>query len=65
MRDMTDNEYDALDERLTNTVPTLGPNGTGFFSRKSVPVVEYNKNNVQNLNPSILCKEQLLTPVQG
>jgi hypothetical protein len=31
MRDMTDEEYAALDKRLTDTVPTLGPNGTGFF----------------------------------
>ena len=34
MRDMTDEEYAALDKRLTDTVPTLGPNGTGFFSAK-------------------------------
>ena len=31
MRDMTEEEYDALDERLTNTVPTLGHTGIGFF----------------------------------
>jgi hypothetical protein len=39
MRDMTDEEYDALDERLTKTVPTLGHTGTGFFSRKGFQVV--------------------------
>jgi hypothetical protein len=31
--DMTDEEYDALDEELTRTVPRLGPNGTGFLSQ--------------------------------
>jgi hypothetical protein len=39
MRDMTDEEYDALDERLTKTVPALGHTGTGFFSRKGSQVV--------------------------
>ena len=34
MKDMTDEEYAVLDKRLTDTVPILGPNGTGFFSRK-------------------------------
>ena len=31
-QDMTDEEYDALDEELTRIVPKLGPNGTGFLS---------------------------------
>ena len=39
MRDMTEEEYDALDERLTKNVPTLGHTGTGFFSRKSSQIV--------------------------
>ena len=30
--DMTDEEYDALDEELTRIVPKLGANGTGFLS---------------------------------
>ena len=34
MRDMTEEEYAALDKRLTDTVPTLGHTGTGFFSRR-------------------------------
>jgi len=38
MRDMTDQEYEILDDRLTDNVPTLGPNGTGFFSRKGFQV---------------------------
>jgi len=39
MRDMSEEEYAELDKRLTDTVPTLGPNGTGFFSRKGSQVV--------------------------
>jgi hypothetical protein len=31
--DMTDEEYDALDEELTRTIPKFGPNGTGWISQ--------------------------------
>ena len=34
--DMSDEEYDALDEELTRTVPKLGPNGTGFLSQREM-----------------------------
>ena len=34
--DMTDEEYDALDEELTRTIPKLGPNGTGFLSQREM-----------------------------
>ena len=34
--DMTDEEYDALDEELKRTVPKLGPNGTGFLSQREM-----------------------------
>ena len=34
MRDMTDEEYDALDEELTKTVPKFGHTGKGFFTRE-------------------------------
>ena len=30
--DMTDEEYDALDEELTRTIPKLSPNGSGWLS---------------------------------
>ena len=32
MARMTDEEADALDELVTQTIPRFGPNGTGFFS---------------------------------
>ena len=34
--DMTDEEYDALDEELTRTVPKLGPNGTGWLAQREM-----------------------------
>jgi len=34
--DMTDEEYDALDEELTRTTPKLGLNGTGFLSQREM-----------------------------
>jgi hypothetical protein len=34
MPDMTEEEYDALDELWTKTTPKVGPNGTGFISRR-------------------------------
>jgi hypothetical protein len=35
MPDLTEEEYDALDERWTKTTPKVGPNGTGFVSRRN------------------------------
>ena len=35
MPDMTEEEYDALDELWTKTTPKVGPNGTGFISRRN------------------------------
>jgi hypothetical protein len=34
MPDLTEEEYDALDEKLTKTTPKVGPNGTGFFAQR-------------------------------
>jgi hypothetical protein len=34
--DMTDEEYDALDEEMTRTVPKLGPNGTGWLEQREL-----------------------------
>ncbi|MDR2922038.1 MAG: hypothetical protein LBU85_01705 [Treponema sp.] len=35
MPDMTEEEYAALDELWTETTPKVGPNGTGFISRRN------------------------------
>ena len=34
--DITNEEYDALDEELSRTVPKLSPNGTGFLSQREM-----------------------------
>jgi hypothetical protein len=34
--DMTDEEYDALDEEMTRTVPRIGPNGTGWLEQREL-----------------------------
>jgi len=39
MPDLTEEEYDALDERLTKTVPELSHIKTGFFTRKGFAMV--------------------------
>jgi hypothetical protein len=33
---MTDEEYDALDEELTRTVPKLGPDGSGWLAQREL-----------------------------
>jgi hypothetical protein len=58
MRDMTDEEYDALDERLTKTVPTLGHTGTGFFSRKGSQVVFLDEETAQILNAKAIASQK-------
>jgi hypothetical protein len=35
-KDLTDEEYDALDEELTRTIPKLGPNGTGWLEQREL-----------------------------
>ena len=35
---MTDEEYDALDEELTRTVPKLGPKGSGWLSQRELRI---------------------------
>jgi hypothetical protein len=34
MPDLTEKEYDDLDEYWTKNTPKVGPNGTGFVSRR-------------------------------
>ncbi|MDR1625570.1 MAG: hypothetical protein LBT33_03440 [Spirochaetia bacterium] len=34
MKDLTDEEYDRLDEKWTQNTPKVGPNGSGFFSQR-------------------------------
>ena len=58
MRDMSEEEYAELDRRLTDTVPTLGLNGTGFFSRKESQVVFLDENTAKILNAKALAAQK-------
>jgi hypothetical protein len=58
MADMTDEEYDALDELLTRTVPKLGPNGTGFFSSKGFQMIAVDEPTARYLNAKSLATRQ-------
>jgi len=39
--DLTDEEYNSLDEELTEVVPKLGPNGTGFLSQREMRLLGF------------------------
>jgi hypothetical protein len=41
--DMTDEEYGALDEELTRTIPKLGPNGSDWLSQRELRLLGLNK----------------------
>jgi hypothetical protein len=58
MHDMTDEEYAALDKRLTDTVPTLGPNGTRYFSGKGFQVMKIKKKTAQILNAKAIASRK-------
>jgi len=47
--DLTDEEYEALDEELTRTVPKLGPNGTGFLSKREMRLLGLNNMSINYL----------------
>jgi len=34
--DLTDDEYEALDDELTKNIPKLGLNGTGFITQREM-----------------------------
>ncbi|MDR2478984.1 MAG: hypothetical protein LBD48_06705 [Treponema sp.] len=36
--DMTDEEYDALDEEQTRAIPKFGPDGSGWLSRREARI---------------------------
>jgi len=35
-KDLTDEEYDALDEEMTRTVPKMGPNETDWLKQREL-----------------------------
>jgi hypothetical protein len=46
---MTDEEYDALDEELTRTVPKLGPDGSGWLAQRELRFLGLQKMTVNYL----------------
>ena len=58
MRDMTDEEYDALDERLTKNPPEIDTMGVGFFSRKGLQVIGLDENTAKILNAKAIASRQ-------
>ena len=58
MKDMTEEEYDALDERLTKTVPTLSHTKTGFFSRKGSQAIILDEETAKILNAKAIASRQ-------
>jgi hypothetical protein len=49
MKDLTEKEYDELDELVTNTTPEVKANGTGFISRREVRLMGLNDLSVDYL----------------
>ena len=58
MRDMTEEEYDALDERLTKNPPEIDVMGAGFFSRKGIQVISLDENTAKILNAKAIASRQ-------
>jgi hypothetical protein len=46
MKDLTEEEYDARDEKWMKNTPKIGPNGTGFFAQRKA------ENNAADKTPS-------------
>ena len=47
--DMTDEEYDALDEEMTRTVPKMGPNGTDWLAQREMRLLGFSNETVNYL----------------
>ena len=58
MRDMTEEEYDALDERLTKNPPEIDVMGVGFFSRKGLQVISLDENTAKILNAKAIASRK-------
>jgi len=58
MKDLTEDEYDALDERLTKTTPTLSHTNTGFFSRKGSQAIILDEDTARILNAKAIASRQ-------
>ena len=46
MPDLTEEEYNALDEKWTKNPPKPGPNGTGFFAQRKTVLTEQSAHSI-------------------
>jgi hypothetical protein len=58
---MTDEEYDALDEELTRTIPKLGSNSDDWLTRRELRIMGLNKLSTDYLLTKAMATRQ--TPV--
>ena len=58
MRDMTDEEYDALDERLTKADLKVSHTGKGFFTREGFHVIFLEDATAKLLNEKAVASNQ-------
>ncbi|MDR1796056.1 MAG: hypothetical protein LBR44_01210 [Clostridiales Family XIII bacterium] len=49
MKDLSEKEYDELDDLLTKTTPKVKANGTGYISRREVQLLGLNSLSVDYL----------------
>ena len=61
--DMTDEEYDALDEELTRTVPKLGPKGSGWLEQRELRLLGFSKTTVDYVNTKAAAERKSFTQV--
>ena len=47
--DMTDEEYDALDEELTRKIPELGPNDSDWLAQREIRLLGLKNMTIQYL----------------
>jgi hypothetical protein len=48
LHDLTEEEYDALDEKWTKYPPRPGPNGTGFFAQRKAELAAQSARSMKN-----------------
>jgi hypothetical protein len=59
---MTDEEYDALDEELTRTIPKLGSNSNDWLTQRELRLMGLNKLSTDYLLTKAMATRQ--TPIQ-
>jgi hypothetical protein len=65
MPDMTEEEYNALDDVLTRTTPKLGPNGIGFFSSKGFQMIAVDEPTARILNAKAMATHKTPSEIIG